>query len=123
MAKILVVDDASFMRKILSDILVKGGYTIIAEAENAKEAIELYKKLKPDLVTMDIVMPELDNIDALTAIKEILSFDENAKIVMVSAMGQRKMVEESIKAGAKDFIVKPFQQSRIIETVNRLLSA
>ena len=121
MASILVVDDAVFMRTMISDILKQEGHTIAGEADNAKEAIESYKRLKPDIVTLDIIMPEIDGIDALKAIKEILAHDGNAKIVMVSAMGQQEMVVESIQAGAKDFIVKPFQPQRVTETVARLL--
>jgi len=121
MANILIVDDALFMRKILSDILSEEGHKIVGEAENAKEAIELYKKLKPDIVTMDIIMPEIDGINTLKAIKQILKSDKNARIVIVSAMGQQDMVVESIQAGAKDFVVKPFQRSRITESIARLL--
>ena len=121
MANILIVDDALFMRKILSDILSEEGHKIVGEAENAKEAIELYKKLKPDIVTMDIIMPEVGGINTLKAIKQILKSDENARIVIVSAMGQQDMVVESIQAGAKDFVVKPFQRSRITEAIARLL--
>ena len=121
MANILIVDDALFMRKILSDIFSEAGHKIVGEAENAKEAIELYKKLKPDIVTMDIIMPEIGGIDTLKAIKQILKSDKDAKIVIVSAMGQQDMVVESIQAGAKDFIVKPFQRSQITEAIARLL--
>jgi len=121
MANILIVDDALFMRKILSDILSEEGHKIVGEAENAKEAIELYKKLKPDIVTMDIIMPEIDGINTLKAIKQILKSDKNARIVIVSAMGQQDMVVESIQAGAKDFVVKPFQRSRITESIARIL--
>jgi len=120
-AKILIVDDAIFMRKMLSDILVKDGHEIAGEAENPKEAINLYKKIKPDVVTMDIIMPEIDGIDANKAIKEIISFDPNARILMVSAMGQQETVVEAIQAGAKDFIVKPFQPSNVTSAVKRLL--
>lgn len=121
MANILIVDDALFMRKILSDILSEEGHKIVGEAENAKEAIELYKKLKPDIVTMDIIMPEIDGINTLKAIKQILKSDKDARIVIVSAMGQQEMVVESIQAGAKDFVVKPFQRSRITESIARIL--
>jgi two-component system chemotaxis response regulator CheY len=121
MANILVVDDAVFMRRMISDILIKEGHAIAGEAQNAKEAIELYKSLKPDIVTMDIIMPEIDGIDALKAVKEIVAADSKAKIIMVSSMGQQEMVVESIQAGAKDFIVKPFDPSRVVETVARLL--
>jgi len=109
------------MRKMLSDILVKDGHEIAGEAENPKEAINLYKKIKPDVVTMDIIMPEIDGIDANKAIKEIISFDPNARILMVSAMGQQETVVEAIQAGAKDFIVKPFQPSNVTSAVKRLL--
>lgn len=121
MAKILIVDDAVFMRKMLSDILTKDGHEIAGEAENAREAVNLYKKLKPDVVTLDIIMPEKDGIDANKAIKEIISHDPHARILMVSAMGQQEMVVESIQAGAKDFIVKPFQPSNVTGAVKRLL--
>ena len=123
MANILVVDDAVFMRKMLGDILVKDGHTIVAEAENAKEAVTLYKKYKPDVVTLDIIMPDVDGIDAMKAIKEIIHVDKKAKIVMVSAMGQQEFVVQSLQAGAKDFIVKPFQPSTVTGTIRRLLTA
>lgn len=121
MASVLIVDDAMFMRKMLSDILTKEGHKIAGEAENAKEAVELYKKLRPDIITMDIIMPEVDGVDALKAIREILAVNKEAKIVMVSAMGQQEMVVSSIQAGARDFIVKPFQLSRVAEAITRLL--
>jgi len=121
MAKILIVDDALFMRKMLADILVKEGFTICGEAENGKEAVEKYKQLKPDLVTMDIVMPKMEEVDGIAAVKEIMKIDPQAKIVMVSAMGQHALVVEAIQAGAKDFIVKPFQPSRVIEAIKRVL--
>jgi len=121
MAKILIVDDAIFMRKTLSDILVKDGHEVVGEAENAKEAIDLYKRFKPDIMTLDIVMPEIDGINAMMAIREIMKFDNSAKILMVSAMGQQDLVVESIQAGAKDFIVKPFQSSSITNAVHRVL--
>lgn len=121
MAKILIVDDAVFMRKMLSDILTKEGHTIVGEAENAKEAVELYKKLKPDVVTLDIVMPEIGKITAIKAIKAIKLLDKKAKIIMVSAMGQQEMVVESIQAGASDFVVKPFQATNVVRAVERLM--
>ena len=121
MAKILIVDDAIFMRKMLSDILAKDGHQIVGEAENAKEAVNLYKKLKPDVVTLDIIMPDVEGIDALKAIKEITTQDPQARILMVSAMGQQETVVEAIQAGAKDFIVKPFQPSNVTSAVKRLL--
>lgn len=121
MAKILIVDDAIFMRKMLSDILTKERHQIVGEAENGKEAVGLYKKLKPDVVTLDIIMPEVDGIDAVTAIKTIMKEDPRARIIMVSAMGQQESIVESIQAGAKDFIVKPFQPSNVVSAVARLM--
>lgn len=121
MARVLVVDDALFMRKMLIDILKKEGYDVCGEAENGKEAIEQYRQLKPDLVTMDIVMPKMEEIDGIGAVREIIKLDPNAKIIMVSAMGQHVLVVEAIQAGAKDFITKPFQPSRVTEAIKRLL--
>lgn len=118
MGKILIVDDAAFMRMMLKDILVKAGHEVIGEAENGFKAIERYKELSPDLVLMDITMPELDGIGA---VKQIKAFDAEAKIIMCSAMGRQAMVVEAIQAGARDFIVKPFQPHRIIEAINRCL--
>jgi two-component system chemotaxis response regulator CheY len=119
MANILVVDDAAFMRMMLKDILVKGGHEIIGEAANGLEAIEQYGKLKPDLVTMDITMPEMEGIEAL---KRIKSGDPGAKIIMCSAMGQQMMVVQAIQAGAKDFVVKPFQSDRVLDAVSKVLA-
>ena len=119
MAKILIVDDAKFMRMTLSNILMKGEHEIVGEGENGKDAIRLYRELKPDLVTMDITMPEMNGIDAVREIKKEFS---DAKVIMCSAMGQQKMVVEAIEAGAKDFIVKPFDESRVINAINRVLS-
>jgi len=121
MAKVLVVDDALFMRKMLIDILKKEGFEVCGEAENGKDAIEQYRQLKPDLVTMDIVMPKMDEVDGIGAVREIMKTDPQAKIIMVSAMGQHVLVVEAIQAGAKDFITKPFQPSRITEALKRLL--
>ncbi|PSL51201.1 two-component system chemotaxis response regulator CheY [Salsuginibacillus halophilus] len=115
---VLIVDDAAFMRMMIKDILVKNNYEIAAEAENGVQAVELYKEHSPDLVTMDITMPEKDGIEAL---KEIKSFDPEAKILMCSAMGQQSMVIDAIQAGAKDFIVKPFQADRVIEAIQKTL--
>jgi two-component system chemotaxis response regulator CheY len=119
--KIMIVDDALFMRRMLADILKKEGFEICGEAENGKEAVDKYKELKPDLVTMDIVMPKMEEIDGVGAVKEIIKMDTQAKIVMVSAMGQHALVVEAIQAGAKDFIVKPFQPSRVVEAIRRVL--
>ena len=105
MANILITDDAVFMRRMLGDVLKNNGHTIVGEAANGKEAIAKYKELKPDLVTMDITMPELDGIQAC---KAIMQSDPQARVLMVSAMGQQAMVVEAIKSGARDFIVKPF---------------
>ena len=115
---ILLVDDAAFMRMMLKDILVKNGYNIVGEAENGLQAIEKYKELKPDLTILDITMPEMDGIAAAKGIKEA---DGDALIVMCSAMGQQSMVVESIQAGARDFIVKPFQPARVLEAVQKVI--
>ncbi|MBZ2173863.1 response regulator [Schnuerera sp. xch1] len=116
---ILIVDDASFMRMMIKDILTKNGFEISGEADNGINAVEQYKELNPDLVIMDITMPEMDGIQAVKEIKEI---DQEAKIIMCSAMGQQTMVIEAIQAGAKDFIVKPFQHDRVIEAVKKALN-
>ncbi len=115
---ILLVDDAAFMRMMLKDILTKNGYNVIGEAENGARAIEKYKELKPSLVIMDITMPELDGIQATKGIKAV---DSKALIIMCSAMGQQAMVIESIQAGARDFIVKPFQADRVLEAVQKVI--
>jgi two-component system chemotaxis response regulator CheY len=122
-ATVLVVDDAVFMRKMIGDILKKEGYEIVGEAENGKEAVDKYKSLKPSLVTMDIVMPKVGDIDGIGAVKQIISQDDKAKILMVSAMGQHALVVEAIQAGAKDFVTKPFQPSRVIEAAKRVLES
>ncbi len=118
MYKILVVDDAGFMRKMVQTHLKKAGYENFIEGEDGQQAVELYSAEKPDLVIMDITMPNMDGIQALAAIK---GADPAAKIVMCSAMGQETMVMEAIKLGALDFIVKPFKQERIVQTVNKIL--
>jgi len=119
MAKnILICDDAAFMRMMIKDILSKNGYNVVGEAENGARAVEKYAELKPDLVLMDITMPEMDGIQALKKIKE---GDSSALVIMCSAMGQQAMVIESIQAGAKDFIVKPFQADRVIEAVKKVV--
>lgn len=116
MASILIVDDAAFMRMMIKDILSKNGFSVVGEAENGLKAVEKYKELNPDLVIMNITMPEMDGIQA---VKQIKSLDPSARIIMCSAMGQQAMVIESIQAGAKDFIVKPFQAERVIEAVKK----
>ena len=119
MAKsILICDDAAFMRMMIKDILTKNGYDIAGEAENGAVAVDKYAETKPDLVMMDITMPEKDGIQAL---KEIRAKDSSANIIMCSAMGQQAMVIESIQAGAKDFIVKPFQADRVLEAVRKVV--
>ncbi len=118
-ARILIVDDAAFMRMMIKNILTSNGYEVVGEAENGLQAVEKYKELKPDLVTMDITMPEMDGI---AAVKEIKKIDPNARIIMCSAMGQQSMVIEAIQAGAKDFIVKPFNPQRVLEAVEKALS-
>ena len=119
MAKnILICDDAAFMRMMIKDILTKNGYTVAGEAENGAKAVEKYTELKPDLVLMDITMPEMDGIQALKKIREL---DPKASVIMCSAMGQQAMVIESIQSGAKDFIVKPFQADRVFEAVRKVV--
>lgn len=118
MARILIIDDAKFMRITLRNILLDANHQVIGEGENGKEAIELYREFRPDLVTMDITMPEMDGIEAVKAIKKEFP---DAKIVMCSAMGQQKMVVEAIEAGAKDFIIKPFDELRVTDAINRVL--
>ncbi len=118
MANILVVDDAAFMRMMLKDILIEGGHQVIGEASDGLQAIEQFNLLKPDLVTMDITMPEMDGIHAL---KRIRTVHVKAKVIMCSAMGQQEMVIQAIQAGASDFIVKPFQADRVLQAVNRAL--
>lgn len=116
---VLVCDDAIFMRTMIADILTQAGYKVVGEAESGVEAVRRYQELKPDLVTMDIVMPEMGGIDA---VREIIKMYPEAKILMCSAMGQQALVVEAIQAGAKDFVVKPFQPARVLEAVQRLLS-
>lgn len=118
MAKIMLVDDAAFMRMMLKTTLTQAGYTDLIEAEDGAKAVDLYAAEKPDLVFMDITMP---NKDGLETLKEIKGMDPNATIVMCSAMGQETMVMDSIKSGAKDFIVKPFKPERILSTVKKIL--
>lgn len=116
--RVLIVDDAAFMRMMIKDILSKNGYEVVGEAENGARALEKFKDLNPELVIMDITMPEMDGIQA---VKEIRKTTPDAKIIMCSAMGQQAMVIESIQAGAKDFIVKPFQAERVLEAVKKVI--
>jgi len=115
--RVLIVDDAAFMRIKLKDILEKNSYEVAGEAENGHEAIEKYKELQPDIVTMDITMPEMDGVEAL---KEIKGIDPDASILMCSAMGQQSMVMDAIRAGALDFIVKPFDTERVIRALDKV---
>ena len=119
MARVLVVDDAAFMRKMVSDALAKGGHEVVGEASNGVEAIARFQELKPDLMTLDITMPEKDGLAALA---EIVAADPSARVVMCSALGQESKVLEAIKLGAKDFVVKPFQPARVIEAVGKALA-
>jgi two-component system chemotaxis response regulator CheY len=119
MARILVVDDAAFMRKMVSDTLTKGGHDVVGEAGNGNEAVIRFRELKPELMTLDITMPEKDG---LTALREIIAIDPDARVIMCSALGQESKVLESIKAGARDFVVKPFQAERVLEAVGKALA-
>jgi two-component system, chemotaxis family, chemotaxis protein CheY len=119
MARVLVVDDAAFMRKMVSDALAKGGHEVVGEAGNGIEALSQFQALKPDLMTLDITMPEKDGLAALA---DIMAADPSAKVVMCSALGQESKVLEAIKLGAKDFVVKPFQPARVIEAVGKALA-
>ncbi len=116
--KVLIVDDTKFMRDILKNILKKKDLEVIGEAANGKEAVLKYQELKPDLVTMDIIMPEMDGIEA---VKKIIQIDPSARILMCSAMGQQALVIEAIQSGARDFVIKPFQPARVLEAVDRAL--
>lgn len=115
--KILIVDDAMFMRNMLKDIFTRAGHEVTGEAANGADAVEMYKKLRPDMMTMDIVMPLKSGIEAL---REIIAFDSGATVVMCSAMGQDALVMEAVQAGARDFIVKPFKEDRVLEVVNKV---
>jgi two-component system chemotaxis response regulator CheY len=115
---VLICDDAIFMRTMIGDILTQAGFRIVGEAENGVQAVQRYRELRPDIVTMDIVMPEMGGIDA---VREILAEDPSAKVLMCSAMGQQALVIEAIQAGARDFVVKPFQPSRVLEAIQRVL--
>ena len=118
--KVLVVDDSQFMRLNIINYLTKNNIDVVGQAANGSEAIRLYKELKPDIVTMDITMPDMNGVEA---VKEIIKMDPNAKIIMCSAMGQQAMVIDAIQAGARDFVVKPFQPERVIEAVKKALAS
>jgi two-component system chemotaxis response regulator CheY len=115
---ILIVDDAAFMRMMIKDIVTRNGYEVVGEAANGIEAVEKYKQLKPDLVTMDITMPDKDGI---SAVKDIIAEDSTARVIMCSAMGQQALVMDAIKAGAKDFLVKPFKAERVLQAIEKAL--
>ncbi|MGB8875026.1 MAG: response regulator [Solirubrobacteraceae bacterium] len=119
MARVLVVDDAAFMRKVVSDALASGGHEVVGEAGNGTEAVQRYQELSPELVTLDITMPEKDGLEAL---REIISIDPGARVLMCSALGQEAKVIESIQKGAKDFVVKPFQPAQLLEAVGKALA-
>lgn len=116
---VLICDDAVFMRTMLADILTQAGFAVIGQAQTGAEAVQKFRELRPDLVTMDIVMPDMGGIEA---VREITKEFTDAKILMCSAMGQQSLVIEAIQAGARDFVVKPFQPSRVLEAVQRVLS-
>jgi two-component system, chemotaxis family, chemotaxis protein CheY len=118
--RVLIVDDLSFIKIVIRDILEKTGFEVIGEASNGYEAIDLYKKLKPDVVLMDITMPKMDGIQSL---KEIMNYDKNAKVIMCSALGQQRLIIQAIQFGAKDFIVKPFKQERIVGAIKKALNS
>ncbi|HHT46375.1 MAG TPA: response regulator [Firmicutes bacterium] len=115
--RILITDDTAFMRMTLRNVLEKNGYEVVAEAEDGLQAVEMYSDIRPDLVTMDITMPRMDGIEA---IKRIMAIDPDARIIVVSAMGQKALVIEALNSGAKDFIVKPFQPDRIVEALQKV---
>ncbi|MFQ5962930.1 MAG: response regulator [Candidatus Scalinduaceae bacterium] len=120
MKRVLIVDDASVVRLMMKKILNQGDFTVVGEAANGREAFEKYKELRPDVVTMDMVMPEADGIQAT---KDITAFDTNAKVVIVSGIDQKKMLMQAIKAGASSYIVKPFEHERVISTLNEVIGS
>jgi two-component system chemotaxis response regulator CheY len=117
--RVLIVDDAIFMRKMISDILVENGMEVVGEADTGAKAVEKYMELRPDLVTMDIIMPEMNGIDA---VRKVVEFDSKARIVMCSALGQQALVQEAITAGAKDFLIKPFNAARVVEVIAKVFN-
>jgi len=121
MKKIMIVDDAVFMRQMLGRILIAEGYEICTEASTAKEAIEKYRVFRPDVVTMDIVMPMMEELDGIGAVREIIKIDPDAKVLICSVMGQQSLVVEAIRAGAKDFVTKPVQPTRLLEAIKNIL--
>ena len=121
MKRIMIVDDALFMRQLIADVFKKNGFEVCAEASFAKEAVEKYKQCRPDLVTMDIVMPLMEELDGIGAVREIIDFDSSAKIIICSVLGQQSLVVEAIKAGASDFVTKPVQSDRLMAAVRNIL--
>lgn len=119
MAKVLIVDDAAFMRMSLKSMLERNGFEVVGEAENGEVGVVKYKEVKPDIVTMDVTMPKMDGVQTLKLIKE---YDPKARVVMVTAMGQEQIVKQAVLSGAKSFIVKPFKEDRLVETLNKVLS-
>jgi len=119
--RILIVDDALFMRNLIKSILEEAGFEVCGEASNALEGVKLYKELRPDLVTLDVIMPKIEELDGITAIKEILFFDPQAKIVVVSALGEHRLVQEALRYGAKDYIVKPFTKAGLLNVIRKVL--
>ena len=117
--RVLIVDDAIFMRKMISDILVENGMEVVGEADTGVKAVEKFMELRPDLVTMDIIMPEMNGIDA---VRKIVEFDKQAKVVMCSALGQQALVQEAITAGARDFLIKPFNAARVVEVIAKVFN-
>ena len=120
MKKVLIADDSKFMRMIIRKILSKYGYSITGEASNGEEVVEKYAKLLPDVVTMDIVMPKMDGIEA---VKRIMQLDPKAKIVMVTALGQEQLVLEAIRSGAKEFVIKPFNEAQVIDAMDKIVAS
>ncbi len=118
-ARVLIVDDVAFMRMLLKDMMTKAGHEVVGEATNGKEAVEKYRDLKPDLVFMDTIMSEMNGIEAT---KEIMRLNPNAKVIICSAMGQQMMVMEAMQAGAKDFVVKPFREDKVMETLSKVMN-
>jgi len=119
MAKVLIIDDASFMRLSLKSMLERNGFEVVGEAENGEIGVVKYKEIKPDIVTMDVTMPKMDGVQTLKLIRE---YDPKARVVMVTAMGQEQIVKQAVLSGAKSFIVKPFKEDRLVETLNKVLS-
>lgn len=119
--RILIVDDAVFMRNLIKDVLTKAGFEVCGEAANALEGVGKFKELRPDLVTLDIVMPRMEEIDGISAVREILSIDPQAKIIIISALAERRLVQEALAYGAKDFIAKPFMAHKLLKVVTSVL--